>query len=103
MRSKRVLRDGTGLAQIMKLDVLQDSACLQSLIDLAGIRAVDEWPARIQSVAHPILVPAGRGLDKLLNIAGGRSIKSFDFQAAIDTNIDVRLDHRNIRRRLFGR
>src|ERR1700733_6039307 len=86
----------------MKLHVLQDVAFLQSLIDGAGIRGVDERPARVQSVVDPVLVPSSRGSDKFLNKARSRAIKGFDFQAAIDTDIDIGLDHGEGGGRLFG-
>lgn len=88
--------------QIVKLYVLKDVAFLQSLIDGAGIWAVNERSARVQPVVHPILIPAGRGLNKFLNIARSRAIQCFDFQAAIDADIDIGLDHGNNRRRLPG-
>ena len=57
------------------------------------MRNVDEWPAWIDSVVYPKSVPAGRCPDKFLDKTTGRRILGFDFQAAVDTDVDIRLDH----------
>ena len=69
---------------------------------MAGVRDVNEWPTGIDSVVYPISVPAGRGPDKFLDKTTGRRILGFEFQAAVDTDIYIRLDHGYGRGRLSG-
>src|SRR5262249_45356269 len=75
----------------------------QGFVDRAGVSRVNKRPSGIDPVIDPILVPsAGQGNEVLRKRSLHLAVKSFELQAAVDTDINIRLHHRDFEGRLLG-